>query len=250
MEDRDNCITAINIYIENQDKIMDKFNSEYESVKASNKRITDLNEQNEKNHATNRANYQKVIDAVTKDDIGNNINCGSLPDPSRWVDVSRYRDNIVSKWVCKYRYSPTEINRLMNVWDDENKFIKHSIQDLPTPPSGDTLNLNCCSNKINVSNSDQARIELKNIDQTCNQSITNNNRDGGDSDSGGGDSGDDDSTNNKNTESETTNNKNTESETSTSDQDAKRRKIIIALSIFLFIFVSLVIIVGVYLVYK
>jgi len=243
MKDRDNCITAINTYIKNHDNIMAKFNSEYESVKANNKQLADLNEQNEKDHATKRAAYQKEIDAFTKDDIGNNTNCGSLPDSSKWVDVSRDRPNIFSKWVCKYRYSPTEINRLMIVWDDENKFIPHTIPPLPTPPN-DTVNLNCCSNKIDLSDSVMAKDALKNVDQKCNQSITNNNRDGGsgtgsgsgDSDSGGGDG-------------DSTNNKNTDSETSTSDQYAKRRKII-ALCIFLFIFLLLAITVGVYLVYK
>ena len=245
MKDRDNCITAINRYIKNHDSIMAKFNSEYESVKANNKQLTDLNEQNEKDHATNRAAYQKEIDAFTKDDIGNNTNCGSLPDSSKWVDVSRDRPNIFSKWVCRYRYSPTEISRLMSVWDDENKFIPHTIPPLPTPPN-DTVNLNCCSNTIDLSDSAQARIELKNVDQKCNQSITNNNRDGG---SGGGDTGGGDTGGGDSGGGDSTNNKNTDSETSTSDQYAKRRKII-ALCIFLFIFLLLAITVGVYLVYN
>jgi hypothetical protein len=242
MKDRDNCITAINRYIKNHDIIMAKFNSEYESVKANNKQLADSNEQNEKDHATKRAAYQNKINEFRLDDIANNTNCGSISDPSKWTYVSSDRPNIFSKWVCRYRYSPTEINRLMSVWDDENKFIPHTISPLPTPPN-DTVNLNCCSNKIDLSDSVMAKDALKNVDQKCNQSITNNNRDGGSGDSGGGDSGGDSGG------GDSTNNKNTDSETSTSDQYAKRRKII-ALCIFLFIFLLLAITVGVFLVYN
>jgi hypothetical protein len=243
MKDRDNCITAINKYIKNHDSIMAKFNSEYESVKANNKQLTDLNEQNEKDHATKRAAYQNEINQ-TKDDNANFTNCGSMPDSSLWSYVSQRRsDGPFSNWICVYRRTIPEQNRLMSVWDDENKFIPVAIPPLPTPPN-DTVNLNCCSNKIDLSNSDQARIQLKNVDQKCNQSITNNNRDGG-SGSGSGSGSDSDGG-----DGDSTNNKNTDSETSTSDQDAKRRKIIIAVSIFLFIFLLLAITVGVFLVYN
>ena len=85
MKDRDNCITAINRYIKNHDSIMAKFNSEYESIKANNKQLTDLNEQNEKDHATKRAAYQNKINEFRLDDIANNTNCGSISDPSKWV---------------------------------------------------------------------------------------------------------------------------------------------------------------------
>jgi hypothetical protein len=258
MKDRDNCITAINKYIKNHDSIMATFNSEYESVKANNKKLTDLNEQNEKDHATKRAAYQNKINE-TKDDEANFTNCGSMADSNLWSYVSSHRsDGPFSNWICVYRRTIAEQNRLMSVWDDENKFIPHTIQPLPTPPN-DTVNLNCCSNKIDLSNSDQARIQLKNVDQKCNQNITNNNRGGGggsggsgggDSGGGSGGSGGGDSGGDSDGGDSTNNNKNTDSETSTSDQYAKRRKIIIAVSIFLFIFLLLAITVGVFLVYN
>ena len=249
MRDRDNCITAINKYIKDHDMIMNKFNSEYESTKTENKRLTDLNEQNQKDYATKRAAYQKTIQEKILNDEANNTNCGSNPDPTKWEYVNATRPNIFSKWICNYRYNDAEINRLMNVWDDENKFIPHTIPPLPTPPH-DTLNVNCCSNKIDLTDSVMAKDALKNVDQKCNQSITNNNRDGGNGgggngNRGGGDSGGDSSG------GDSGGNKNPNSETSTTDQNAKKRKtIIIILVIFLFIILLLAIGVGVYLVYK
>jgi hypothetical protein len=250
MSARDNCITAINKYIKNHDMIMNKFNSEYESTKTENKRLTDLNEQNQKDYATKRAAYQKTIQEKILNDEANNTNCGSNPDPTKWVYVNATRPNIFSKWICNYRYNDDEINRLMSVWDDENKFVPHTIPPLPTPPS-DTVNLNCCSNKIELSGIDMAKEALQNVEQKCNQSITNNNRDGGNGNRGNRGNGNRDGGDSRGGNGGNGGNKNPNSETSTTDQNAKKRKtIIIILLIFLFIVLLLAIGVGVYLVYK
>ena len=186
MTDRDSCITAVKDYLIENDRIMKDFYSRYDSAEAEKKRITDLNERKQKEHATARAVYLKGIQDKTHDDHANFTNCGSNPDPTKWAYITWRRSHgDLSNRVCIYRYTDAEINRLMNVWNDEHKIIPIDIPSLPVPPTN-TATINCCNNQINLSDSNVAKDALNRVEQRCNQSIDIKNGGGG----GGGGGGD------------------------------------------------------------
>jgi len=169
----DDCVTAINNYLKDNDRIEKEYQAARDSVVKENKRITDKNDEDLKAYSARRAAYKTLQQKERKNDIGNLSGCGSLTDASdKWVLDSYSQDNVFSKYSCWYKYSDVHINRLMSVWDDENKFVPVAIQPVPVK-SPTSLNINCCTNKINLANADQAKFELQNVKQKCDQTLSN-----------------------------------------------------------------------------
>lgn len=222
----DDCVIAIKAYLKDNDRIEKEYQAARNAVVRENKRITDMNEKNEKDFSARRAEYKKKISEDTYPDEANWADCGTLYPTNKWVYLSRHRsDGGLSKWICVYKYSEAEINRLMSVWDDENKFVPVATQPLPVK-TRNTININCCTNKIDLSDSDQAKMELKNVKQKCDQKLSN-----GDGDSVNKDP---DSEVIVTPETDTTNDKN-ENE---NEKENKNKLLIIIIIIICIIFIS------------
>jgi hypothetical protein len=169
----DDCVTAINNYLKDNDRLEKEYQAARDAVVKENKRITDKNAEDLKAYSARRAEYAKATSDFQLQDHANWANCGTVPDSSKWVYVWRRRsDGDFSNYICYYRRTDAEVNRLMSVWDDENKFVPLAIQPIPVK-TRNTLNINCCTNRIDLSDSDQAKMELKNVKQKCDQNLSN-----------------------------------------------------------------------------
>jgi len=172
MSDVNGCVAAVQNYIINTDKLIEDFNNRYEIAVARNKIITDLNKINEKAFYTMRAVYQNKINEFRLRDEANFFNCGTIADSTKWTYVDSWRQNAGSNLVCIYKYSPTEIKRLMDVWDNQHKFVADTIPPLPNPPNISAV-ITCCNNGINLTlkDSNDAKAVLKQINQMCGQNV-------------------------------------------------------------------------------
>jgi len=193
MGDKDSCITATNNYIANYNKNHADFIARYKHVQNINIKIDADNKKAKEKHDSDMAAYETQQRAVRKQDIGNVIDCGTLPDASDVWILDSSSACFACKHVCLYRYTDIQIKRLMDNWKLKNPFIPKKQIKQPKPP-----NLQCCSNIINLAGSTMSKDALENIRQSCDQTI-NNNRGGnntGGNGNGGGNGGDNSSQNN------------------------------------------------------
>ena len=193
MGDKDSCIQATNDYIKTYNEKQADFIARYKAVQKQNDKINAENNQNEKKYKSDMAAYETQQRAVRKQDTGNLSGCGTLTDASDvWVLDSWSQDNVFSKFACSYKYTDVQINRLLDIWKNKNAFVPKKLIHYPTQEKV-SLTIQCCSNRIDLTDAVMAAKALENVHQICNESITNNGGNGGNGGNGDSQNNDPDS---------------------------------------------------------